>query len=610
MLAARQQPGVRQRVLLRVALVRRAGDELIEVGRQRQFHVGLIGEHEKGIHNFLAPRLLGDVPAESQVGALDLTAVGGVNRLGRPRPAGRALCPLMGNPHFPLPGRLVAIGELVLADDHLGQRHHGHLQIVDRRQPLKPGVAGKLATEQILEALRSPVREEIVFYAFPRGVYPRGHPLLAVVGDLQHSAVAFRFKFCADEIVGAFYGPDDRARLAFFGSKPVGAADDVLDRGCALLPDVVAEVRPVFPEAVADGVGVVGLLRRPPTIFGRSKVAPPPDQSLARTERHVHGPRRVAGTVATDRVFVDEHGRIHLIEAACVGHREAVGVGPFDQIMVAGNFTVAGHRLVVAQQEEAFQVAVHQVPAAVVLHLGDGVRHQASRGALQSQLLPIKGRDLGVLSADVVSVDVEDQHWVREAAAVAAAVEAARDVLQPHRDGLFLVGHPRGDGRGHDLVEVAEVVAPVGEPGIDKVGLADVLHPHGAVGLPALVDDGFPVDAAAYRRAAALAIDGAAVDDDVFVRGGGDVLDVALSDVGGQGLGRPRRQGCAGPGFLGEKHGGGNREEEHPNHAERSDRHDNISFSKCSPGGDTLSIHKIHSMPLRPAVKGKPTFLR
>ena len=99
---------------------------------------------------------------------------------------------------------------------------------------------------------------------------------------------------------------------------------------------------------------------------------------------------RLAGAVAPDRVFADEHGRIRLIEAAGVGQRDAVGVGPLDQVMVAGQFPVAGQRLVVAEQEEAVQVAVHHVPAAVVRHLGDGVRHQADRGALESHLLPIK----------------------------------------------------------------------------------------------------------------------------------------------------------------------------------------------------------------------------
>ena len=225
----------------------------------------------------------------------------------------------MGDPHFPLPGRLVGVGERVLADDHLGQRHHGHLQIVDRRQSLEPGIAGKLATEEIVEALRSPVREEMVFHAVPLGVFPRAHPLLAVLRDLQHGPVAFHLELPPDEVVGAPHRPDDRARLAVFGAKPIGAADDVLDLGCAFLPEVGAEVRPVLPEAVADGVGVVGLLRRPPTVLGRSEVAPAPRQGLARPERHVHGPRRVAGTVAPNRVFADEHGRIRLVKAAQVG---------------------------------------------------------------------------------------------------------------------------------------------------------------------------------------------------------------------------------------------------------------------------------------------------
>jgi len=60
-----------------------------------------------------------------------------------------------------------------------------------------------------------------------------------------------------------------------------------------------------------------------------------------------------------------------------------------------------------------------------------------------------------------------------------------------------------------------------------------------------LLDDAFPVDAAAHRRAAALAVDGAAVDDGVDVLRLGDLFDVALGDVTGLGLGGPRLQGRA-----------------------------------------------------------------
>src|SRR6185503_2684935 len=53
-------------------------------------------------------------------------------------------------------------------------------------------------------------------------------------------------------------------------------------------------------------------------------------------------------------------------------------------------------------------------------------------------LLPINAHEQSVLSADIVAVAVEDQHGIGEVATGAAAVEAARGVLEPERDGFSL----------------------------------------------------------------------------------------------------------------------------------------------------------------------------
>ena len=110
----------------------------------------------------------------------------------------------------------------------------------------------------------------------------------------------------------------------------------------------------------------------------------------------------------------------------------------------------------------------------------------------------------------------------------------------PQRDRLLALGHPRSQGARHDLLEIAEVFMSVGKPGINHVGVANILHPHGPVGLPALVPD---TEAAADRRTTVGAVHCSAVLDMVFLLRGRDLLHVPLRDILRMTFGRPGFQG-------------------------------------------------------------------
>src|SRR5581483_362785 len=125
---------------------------------------------------------------------------------------------------------------------------------------------------------------------------------------------------------------------------------------------------------------------------------------------------------------------------------------------------------------------------------------------------------------------------------------ALLNLLIPEGPGFLRVAHPGSDRRRRDLLDFAKVVSPVREPGIDDVGLTDVLHSHGAVRLPGLLDGPFAVHAATHRRSTVRAVHRAAMYHEVFVFAAADVLNVALGHIAWLGLRGPRLERRVGAG--------------------------------------------------------------
>jgi hypothetical protein len=164
------------------------------------------------------------------------------------------------------------------------------------------------------------------------------------------------------------------------------------------------------------------------------------------------------------------------------------------------------------------------------------------------------------------------------------------DLLPPEGPGLLPLGHPRLDRPGHDPVEAAEVVAAVGEPGIDHVGLAHVLDPHGAVRLPGL-REGLPDP---LGRAAVAAVHRAPLDDDVFGAPVGDLLHVLLRHVGRVMARRPRGQGV-----IRRRHQqGGPGQQRRPHCAPPSQDGDRLAARRPGPTGLIVSAASRHRLPL------------
>src|SRR5262245_7190254 len=115
------------------------------------------------------------------------------------------------------------------------------------------------------------------------------------------------------------------------------------------------------------------------------------------------------------------------------------------------------------------------MPPPFIKDLGDAVPHETGRSDLESGFLPLAGKTDRIIPAGVVPVDVEEFHGIRKLAVIAVEMEAMLDFLPPERHRFFTLGHPRLDRASDDGVEITEVVDAVGEPGIDDVGLADVL---------------------------------------------------------------------------------------------------------------------------------------
>ena len=248
--------------------------------------------------------------------------------------------------------------------------------------------------------------------------------------------------------------------------------------------------------------------------------------------------KALSGGVAVPRDLPLEHidGRLPLIPRAPVRLQDSLSVSAADQIVIAHKILLAGDGLVVAQQVDGVHVAVHEVPGAIVEDLRDAMPHQSRRGDFEARLAPLAGQADGVVAARVVAINIEDFHGIEQFVIVPFEVEAMLDFLPPEGPGLLPVGHPRLDGPGHDPIEAAEVVMAVGEPGIDHIGPAHVLHPDGAIRLPGLLE-GLPDP---LGRAAVPAVHRAPLDHDVLDPSIGDLLHVPLRHVGRVMVRRPR----------------------------------------------------------------------
>jgi hypothetical protein len=218
-------------------------------------------------------------------------------------------------------------------------------------------------------------------------------------------------------------------------------------------------------------------------------------------------------------------------------------VKPFssDQVVVADDVLFAGHGLVVPQEVDGVQVAVKEMPAAVVECLRDAMSQGPGRSRLEPRSAPQRAQADGVIAARVVAVHVEHLDRIAQFAVVPGGVVAIPDFLEPQRKSPFGVGHARRHGRGNDLVDVAEVVLAVGKPRVDDIGLTHVLHPHGPVGLPGLNEGALPRHSASHGGPAIPAVHGASLDHGVTVLSLGDLLDIRSRDV--------RRVSILGPGI-------------------------------------------------------------
>jgi hypothetical protein len=138
-----------------------------------------------------------------------------------------------------------------------------------------------------------------------------------------------------------------------------------------------------------------------------------------------------------------------------------------------------------------------------------------------------------------VPVDVEDLHGIPEFVVVTLPMVAMADLLEPERERLLPIRHPRPDGRGHDRVDRAEVIAAVREPWVENVRLAHVFQADCAIRLPRLLDRRPVHHPDTEGRAAVLPVHRAPLSDDVRVPAGGNLLDVALRRVRRMMVGRP-----------------------------------------------------------------------
>jgi hypothetical protein len=215
-----------------------------------------------------------------------------------------------------------------------------------------------------------------------------------------------------------------------------------------------------------------------------------------------------AAALAGDRSFMEIHRAHALSIPPGVWKKNALRVGALDQVVIAHEVLFAGHGLVVAQEIDGVHVPVVEMPAAVVERLGNAMSERPSRRRLKARRTPQRRQGDGVVAAGVVAVNVEDLHRIEQLVVVAPGMMAILNFLEPQRKGFLGVRHGRRGGRGNDLRDVAKIVAPIGKPRIDDVGLAHIFHAHRPVGLPFLEQGPFARNAASHRRAAIPSVHG------------------------------------------------------------------------------------------------------
>src|SRR5262249_3778888 len=144
--------------------------------------------------------------------------------------------------------------ELVVANRKCRQRERGHLKVVHDVQAPETRAGAQLAAETVLVARRSIGREE------PSKVRPGFRPGLPVPRKRKLCPAAFHLKPATYEDVRAANNPNHCARPPLLGRQLSATSLDALDRCRALLPEITAEVGPVFPQAIAYCVRIPGLV--------------------------------------------------------------------------------------------------------------------------------------------------------------------------------------------------------------------------------------------------------------------------------------------------------------------------------------------------------------
>src|SRR5262249_43994832 len=163
------------------------------------------------------------------------------------------------------------------------------------------GTRVQFAAEPIFVARRACGWEELV------QVRPRLLPGFPVPRQRELRSAPLRFEPAAHKDVRAANDPDDRAGFSSLRDQLSALRLDARDRGGPLLPQVAGEIRPIFPEAVADGVGIPWLLS---VVFHRPCMPPAPGDRLTRPQHHVHGGVLSAIAIAGGRPLEYVNGRL------------------------------------------------------------------------------------------------------------------------------------------------------------------------------------------------------------------------------------------------------------------------------------------------------------